>query len=203
MANDIPKLGASLPSNSHNNEERHHIEPVVQGKATTRSSMRKKLGDTFIQEDMAKVKNYVIFDLIIPGIKDTIVDIIEKSLQMLFYGKVKGSGKDRGTGYTEYGRYAKPNSQMGGRSSRDSSQATSWDTIYFETRADASQVLDILIEQLRLYGRASIGDLYDASNVTNMNYANENYGWTDLQSARVMSDRHGYYIDLPRPKQLD
>ena len=78
-----------------------------------------------------------------------------------------------------------------------------YDDIIFETRGDAELVLDQLESAIANYGIASVADLYDLAGITCRNYTANRYGWTDIQSAKVIRTREGYTLQLPRTVQIN
>ena len=133
------------------------------------------------------VKSYIMMDVIIPGIKNAIADVISI---VLFgdSGRIGGSRSkrdgrsrltywdDRRDDRREYGR---PRAAAG----------FEYDDIIFETRGDAELVLDQLESAIANYGIASVADLYDLAGITCRNYTANRYGWTDIQSAKVIRTR--------------
>ena len=78
-----------------------------------------------------------------------------------------------------------------------------YDDIIFETRGDADLVLDQLESAIAKYEVASVADLYDLAGVTCRNYTANRYGWSDIQSAKVVRTSEGYVIRLPRAVQIN
>ena len=73
-----------------------------------------------------------------------------------------------------------------------------YDDIIFDNRGDAEAVLSSMEDVIDQYGVVSIADLFDLAEVSNSNYAMNNYGWTDLRTANVVRVRDGYILKLPR-----
>ena len=78
---------AEYPNNSHSARERtdstapgkaeKKLEKVVTGAAKTRKkSEARKFVNIFVPEDGENVKSYIMMDVIIPGIKNAIADVI-------------------------------------------------------------------------------------------------------------------------------
>ena len=143
---------AEYPNNSHSARERtdstapgkaeKKLEKVVTGAAKTRKkSEARKFVNIFVPEDGENVKSYIMMDVIIPGIKNAIADVISI---VLFgdSGRIGGSRNkrdgrsrltywdDRRDDRREYGR---PRAAAG----------FEYDDIIFETRGDAELVLDL------------------------------------------------------------
>lgn len=70
-------------------------------------------------------------------------------------------------------------------------------SIVFDSRETAYGVLDRMDELLERYGRVSAADLFEIAGLS-CQYMDNEYGWTDLNSAYVEIFPHGYVIQLPR-----
>lgn len=182
--------------------EKKPAQKVTTGTVTTRKkSELKKFAGIFIPEDTSSVKSYILMDVVIPGIKNAIADVVSI---MLFgeTGRLGGGGKRKNGGGTSYQRfYDDPRD----RERRDYSRPKAgyeYDDIFFETRADAELVLEQLEEIISIYGMASVLDLYDSAGVTPPNYNAQNFGWTNIQSARPIRVRDGYILQLPKALPL-
>ena len=70
-----------------------------------------------------------------------------------------------------------------------------------DSRSDAKEVLDTLLDILDTYDSVSVGDLYDAVGMSH-NYTDNDYGWTNLSSAEVVCIRGDYMLRLPKAKPL-
>ena len=64
-------------------------------------------------------------------------------------------------------------------------------------------VLDQLEAAINQYQIVSVADLYDLAGITCRSYTANKYGWTDLQSAKVVRTRDGYILQLPRTVQIN
>ena len=191
--------------NSHKSkmetEEKKKVEKVVRGNVRTKKKNEiSKVKDAFISEDAGNVKSYVLMDVIIPTIKNTIVDIVTDSIRMIFLGE---SGRKRKSvsgskvSYRSYyddprdsDRYNRPVTRAAG---------LNLDDIILETRADAELVLDQMQNIIDEYGHVTVSDLYDMVDLT-APYTGNRYGWTRLGSAEPVRTRDGdYVLRLPRP----
>ena len=64
-------------SNKYKTEQRKKQEKVVQGKVRRKKKSEvRKWKDIFISEDVEDVKSYIIMDVIVPTIKNTILDTV-------------------------------------------------------------------------------------------------------------------------------
>lgn len=200
-------LREEFPDNSHKSKELKHVDrPVVTGKIIEKKKpLARKFASTFINEDIGSVKEYILFDLLIPGIRDTIYDIINKGAEMLIYPKGRPSNKrisSYGGTYVSYNNYSKSSSMRPSESYRGRSSCD-FNDIIIESRQEAESVIDTLIDIIERYGQATVTDLYDCLNISRNNYTDSNFGWKDLRGAKIVPVRHGYMLDLPRPIEVD
>lgn len=198
------------PDNSHSARERKpdgssppekKLEKVVNGGAKTRKkSDVKKFANIFIPEDVNSVKSYILMDVIVPGVKNAIADVV--SIMLFGDAGRLGGRREKGSrvSYQKYyddrrndrRDYARPRSASG----------FDYDDIIFERRGDADLVLDQMEAAIDQYGVVSVLDLYDLAGVSCRSHTANKYGWTDLNAARVIRDRDGYFLQLPRTVQL-
>lgn len=190
-------------SNSHRSKEiereEKKVERVVNGKV--KSKKKNRFADTFISEDAASVKEYIIFDVLIPAAKNAISDMVTTGIQMMLYGEVRGTNKSKGSkvSYSKY--YDDRRDRDYDRRSRTRS-GYDYDEIILESRAEAEEVLNSMDDLLDRYGLVSVADLYDLVGITG-NYTDNKYGWTSLRHASVQRLRDGYLLKLPRAIPLD
>ena len=161
--------------------------------------------DQFVQEDLTNIKTYIVADVIIPTIKNTIWDAFTNSLDMILYGgngrdKKNGPGSSR-TSYVSYNKYSNPRDT---RRTNDEPRRSRYDfsNIEFTSKVDAEEVLrqmDAIMDEYRL---VTVSDFYDLVGESG-EYTDAKYGWTNIRNARVVRGRQGYYIELPKPIPID
>ena len=184
-----------------NNKRERHFDKVIEGetKKIKKSEVR-KFASIFLPEDTVGVKEYILFDIVIPGIKNAMMDV----LSIMLFGETRRSGRsgDGGRSRLTYHR-----SSIDERRERDYARPRSssfeYDDILFETRGDAEVVLDQLDAEIEHYGTASVGDLYDLAGITCKSYTANNYGWTNIRNAKVVRVSDGYILQLPRATQIN
>lgn len=177
-------------------KDKPELTKAVTGKITTRKkTFGRRFADLFFVENTESLKEFVIFDVLVPAVKDTIVDVINKATDMLFYGRIRG-GKSSAT-YTSYSSYSKKEPVQAPKRQRYSA-----DDIVFESRAEAEHIKEMLAELIDVYGQATLADLYDLVGITS-EYTDNNVGWKDIGGSYISSVREGYLLVLPRLKQLD
>ena len=185
-------------------------EKVVQESVTKRKrSLTKRFIDIFIDEDVGDVKSYLIYDVLVPAIKENVADMINSAVGLLLFGDAGRRAYRRG-GNNGTGSKVNYNGMFNGgqRSDRQArvgraQAAHDFEDIIFETRGDAELVLDGMLELLGDYKQVSVADFYDLAGVST-EFTDNKYGWTNLCSARVMgSPRNGYTLSLPRCTALN
>lgn len=194
---DKKELEAEYPSNSHSREKR--VEKIIQGNVRTRRpSFAKKIRDTFINEDADTIKGYILFDVIVPEIKEVIMETVN----IILFGNSRPSGKKKNSSYVSYSSYSSP-SYNKPRQTERRQQISDINDIIFESRGEAEEVLSNLVDIVVDYGAATVADLYDLVGVTG-SFTDNKYGWTDLGGVNVHRARGGgYIINLPRAMAID
>lgn len=202
---------AEYPDNSHSARERKQdgstppdkkLEKVVSGGTKTRKKSEvKKLANIFIPEDVENVKSYILMDVVVPGIKNAIADVVS----IMLFGEAGRLGGRREKGsrvsYQKYYDDRRDDRREYGRPR--AAAGFEYDDIVFENRGDADLVLDQLESVINTYGIASVADLYDLAGVTCRSYTANKYGWTDIRMAKVVRIRDGYILELPRTVQIN
>lgn len=175
--------------NSHKSKEEAKVKAVIKKPVKKES----KLAKIFTAEDVQNVKSYVIYDILIPKVRETIDKMITEATHMLFLGSPTATSTDSsGRSYTKYYRSSD-------RESRNAYDRSAYDirTPKFYTEIDANDALDQLSDMLDRYGMVRVADLYDLMG-WKFNHTDNNYGWRDLRTARIIRERDQYILKLPR-----
>lgn len=211
---DMGNLYENLPDNSHKsrneakaadakpvvnkqNSEEKRAEKIVHGKVKTKENGVRKLTDIFIAEDVVNVKDYIIFDVVVPALKKAIYDLVVGTLDMSLYGG-RGNGnrpKADKISYRDYNGVSRRDDRSYDR--RRTNSGYSYDDIVVETRGEAEAVLSRMDEIIEEYDIVRVADLYDLVGVTG-DYTDNSYGWTNIRNAKIVRVRDGYKIDMPR-----
>ena len=206
------------PSNSHKSkkEEAEKKEFVPSKDIEIRqTSPAKKLLKSFVSEDLADIKEAVIYDYIVPGIKD----IILSTMDMIFGGgsySRRGSYRDRDRSRASYDDYYSKRRRDDDRRSRredrerDDRRRISYDDILYKTRPKAEEVRRDLFDAFDQYEVVSVSDFYDILKDNGVYvddrdraYTDNKYGWYDLGPCHIDPVRGGYILNLPKPVVLD
>lgn len=196
-----------MPNNSHafkekQNQEKPKPQKVISGKAKVgKKTTARKFADLFLPEDVSSVKEYIFWERVVPAIKD----IINDTVQTILYGESRSRSYSNSSRVSYQNYYSNRSSSSRPDPRNDSARVRNgfdYDDIYFNTRVEAENVLDAMIDMLEQYDIVTVGDLYDFSGITNTNYMLHRYGWTNLGGVCVVRVREGYVIKLPKAKPI-
>lgn len=162
----------------------------------------------FLAEDVDDVGEYLVKDLIIPGVKDVFFNF----LWALFWGDRKPSGSIIGGGKTPYYKASQSSkirtigsSSKKDREDQDETAALKkfdLSNICFGSQAEAKEVLMAMKMYLDDYPAVPVGYLQELINESG-DWTSEYYGWTDLSDARIRpTSRGGWLLVLPKPERL-
>ena len=207
------KLNTSSLDNSFEKrmgeEEREKIKPVVSkgnGLVSAKPSFLKRVKNAFVSEDGQDISDYFIFDIIVPGIKNAILDTLER---VFFNGgsssRRKGSKKDDYYGRTSYSSYYK-SSRDRDRRDRDrdkyeSSNDIDYRNIIVDSRENAEEIVSILRKDIEDHDSTSVARLIDCIGAV-APFTYNNYGWTDVRDICIKRVREGYLIDVPEAEPI-
>lgn len=200
---DLPTKG-STKKPPKKSGTRPKAQQIAKGKQK-KPSLGKRVAESFVAEDVENVKSFVIFDVVVPTIKETILDLIS----MAFYGDGYSSRGRRGGHRGGYYSNERTNYNASYRSDRERERDRSYKRrscdvpeIWFDTREDAREVLEGLMDYIDEYDYVSVADFNDMSGATS-EITDEKWGWFELTNCRIKRGNGGYFIDLPKPKPLD
>lgn len=208
---DIPNVEPNSKKYIQEKEaiEAKRPEKVVSGKvATKKRGLFKRFGDIFFTENVGDVKKYLMYDVVIPAIKENFADLVNSAISMMLFGEAsrrikKPSGNSLGS-KINYGGYFSGSERRDRMPSYSRSRiAHNFDEVLFESRGEAELVLDNMLDILGRYDRVTVMDFYDLAGITS-EFTDSKYGWTDLKGTRVSgSPSRGYIIELPKCLALE
>jgi len=204
------KLARDFPSNSEKSKREQEPEKnqkppeipkckqIVQGSKTKKSFL-----NNFLGEGLKDVGGYLWHDVLIPAAKATLYEIITGGASMSLFGERRRGSNST---YREGGRTFINYNACSRDERRDLSQTErarqDFDSIGFNSKYEAEEVLSALVDQTIEYGSATVANLYELSGIT-ANFTDRNYGWTNLRDAYTERSRNKYIIVLPQAKPLD
>lgn len=207
----MAEVKLSKPSYLEGGEETkpadHQVKPVISGKV---KPVKKTAGKRFMEsigvEDGRTVGDYLVWDVIVPAMKDTISEVFKKGIDAFLYGgpqpsgRVERRGRTSRVSYNSY--YDERTAPTRSRYSYHGKAVNDFRDFAFEDRRDAEMVLSEMCEIVDTYGFCKVSDFYSLVGETERDFTDHGYGWDHLGSARVERSRDGWIIDLPRPISL-
>jgi hypothetical protein len=196
-------------------EEPKKIEKVVEGVVVRRKKpFHKRFTENVIGGDLKTVGSYVMMEVLLPAVKDTIADAMSQGVERMLFGEARSTSRRPGTrlgtynGYVSYNRYSPSASNRMGRKEdranpgRRARAPHDFDDLILETRVEAEEVINRLFELVARYESASVADLYELVGAQ-ANYTDDKWGWIDMQGANVRRVPRGYLLNLPRPEPIE
>lgn len=188
------------------------IEKVVTGEVVQKpKGVGRKFKDVFFGGDAKNAVSFVASDVLLPALRNLIVDAITKGIEGLIYGE---SRSRRGRGPTNYG--ARYQYQSGGSSpfrpdprdrlpigpARGLRQSRhEMNDIVLGTKEEAELVVERLTDIVDQYDVASLADLYELLGLRSSHIDNK-WGWTFLGNVQIRQIRQGYLLELPPLEEI-
>lgn len=183
-------------------------QKVAKTTKIAKKSFKQELRDAFISEEVHDVKRYIVFDVVIPAVKQTFRNLIVNTLDMSLFGTVKANQNARqqnNSTYIQYDRaynsqndYTKPKRQSG-----SIIRVNELNRIVFADKNDAIEVLNYLFSNIEEFNVASVADFITAAK-QDVAPIHHKWGWYDLKGSRVeeLPDGSGYWISMPYPQGI-
>lgn len=191
-------------------DEPQKVERITSAEAKRRKrGLGRQFKDTFVGGDARTAFNYMVVDVIVPAIQDTMIDAFQGGVERLIRGDNHRPRRTRVSGYGNAGHVnyqgmstptkQTPQPRMLSRSSRSRG---SFDELIIPSRQEAEEVIDRMFDILSRYGSVSVATLYELTGVQS-SHTDMKWGWTALQGAKAMRLRQGgFLLDLPEPEPL-
>lgn len=196
-------------------------KPKLKGNVgVDKQSTLSKFKETFIA-DGVDLKEYIIWDIVVPTARRTIRDIIVGCADRIFLGAttpqsrnlVRERGITRVQPHTNYARNSIDTRPLPNKISSNAARGfTRLNDIWFSDYEDVSNILDYLVDYIEEYGKVSINrylENVDPARLSelgiDMNFVTQDMGWVSLRDAEISEPVMGpdgtmrYYLRLPRP----
>lgn len=206
-----PKENIEPNSHKHHREKLKavvHQEDLVSNK----KGIGSKFASRFLDDASKNVKDYLIWDVVVPGIKDAILD----AMSMIFFGETVSRG-NRGGFYhgrnerksrSDYRSYYDSRDSYRSSYRRDDDRyesrerrETDYRNIVVREKRPAEDIVNQLRERIIECGEASIADLFDLLDLPT-EYQQNNYGWRDERDIGLRRINGGYLIDVAEARYL-
>lgn len=161
--------------------------------------------------------DYSMKEVIIPGCKDVtrnaftglinmLSDAATKSIDKWIYpdGAPSKSNNNKSGVYTQQTNYTVYSSSQNQSSQSVISQRSSVDVdyIWVDTEEEAKYIISCLVEEIDNYGKAKVSTLYEKIKKPTT-FTDFKFGWTNAKELSYRRDRGRWFIDLPRPINIE
>lgn len=182
--------------------ESREIPKVEKVEVVKKETVAKKTVTRFFGGDPKDVAMYTLRDVLLPALKETLLDIICKGSERLIMGEDAPPRAYNRRGNTR--GYVSYNSMYDGPDRRNVNRARSrydFADILIDSRPKAEDILSRMNDLLDNYGVVRVSDFYNEVGVTGV-YTDQNWGWTDLRGSSVRQVRGGWVIEMPQAKDI-
>lgn len=175
-----------------------------------KKSFGERIAENFLATDKEEIQDHIVYDFLIPGIKNVIEDIVH---MILFGGRADSRiVRERGESRPRYVSYDKKYQTETKR--RDDEyilkRGDRRPELVFNRKSDAEQVLSGLCEYIDDYGKVTLKDFYNiVTEVTEgdinipTDYTMTRYGWTSMATSSVVAVRGGYLLRVPKAEVIE
>lgn len=162
--------------------------------------------DEFVKEDAPTVAKSLWKRVLVPAVRQTTYDMVTNGARMFLWGSSGGGSERRPNdqprerySYSQYYDYKRD---------RDRDQEPvgykgrpRYDAMVFTNEQDAVALLNDLKDILERYKRVSVLKMFDLLEM-DCDHTLENWGWRDLTSADIVPVEDGFWLKLPKAKQI-
>ena len=175
-------------------------DKVLDGVKPEKKTLMKRIADAFIAVDAKDIKTYLIFDVLIPGLKRGAEDL----LHMALYNDKKTDRVTRSRGESRI-RRLEYSSIRPARDDDDvmlSRRTLAGDTdLVFPTRDKAEEALDMVAERIHATGFATLKYYYTITR-QETEWSQSKWGWRSMDGATIVQCRGGYLLKMPRLEEI-
>lgn len=175
-------------------------------------TISRKFKDVFFGGDAKQAARYISTDVLLPALRNLIVDMTSKGIERIVYGDTRRRIPYQRTDYTSRYYVNNPLTQrpmpMDPRDRanlpdqpRVRQNRHEMNDIILTSREEADLVLERLNDILENYQVVSLADLYVLLGLET-SFIDNKWGWTYLNNATVRQIRQGYLLELPLLEEI-
>lgn len=195
-----------LPNNSYDSREGSETKAdagkaVVSGRVKKKRNVVERVADKFISDNVGNIRGYLLDDVIVPGITNTIRNIITSFANMIFKAPptpTKLGGLSKISYRDSYGMNAMTRAA---NTPMTILEQSTFDDIILDSREDADILLATLQDIIARQRYVTVFDMYSQARIK-CPYTYQSYGWTDISTARVLATREGFLLKMPKAIQI-
>lgn len=181
-------------------------EKVISGTVIeSKPSLGRKIRETFTGISARETAEHVVMDVLVPQFRGMVADAGMQLVERLILGdsamaRRSNSGTSSryrgGSSFTNYSKFSNAKEEEPAYTRSNEVRE-----VVVETRGDAQNVLDELFGIIDRYGAVSVATFYELVGITGK-FTDNQWGWTNLNTAGVSRVREGFRIELPRPVSI-
>jgi len=188
-----------------------NLEKVVTGDVVVApAGIGSKFKRIFFGGDVNTAGQYVLGEVLLPALRNLLVESISKGADRLIYGD--SIHRRRGPmNYTPRVQYNNPIHRQEPRSvaylpdrppiDRWAQGRKSFQDVIVATKEDADNVIERLVDVVDMYEVVSVADLYDLLGLPSSHIDNK-WGWTHLSNIESRQVREGWKISFPPVEEI-
>lgn len=197
------------PSNSYRSRaketegKKKELKKVISGEVQIKQKgIFQKVLDAFIPEDITDVRNYIVYDLLIPSAKEFVSSTVDA---FLYRNSSEGrTHTHSGVRTYDYNGVSSKNRNRRNTNVESTKQGGQWNLIArVRTRKDAELLLAEMDNILDQYHIVTVSDFNELAGLRDRPYTDNNYGWVSITAAQIIPVRNGYEIRMPKPMLID
>lgn len=184
------------------------IDKIVTGEVVQKpKSPGRKFKDIFFGGDAKQVGRFVAADVLLPAMRNLLVEMITKGTERMIYGERMSPRRDPRINYgAQYSINPVRSNPFDPRSAQSSVprgriNRHEINDIVVGTREEAELVVERLNDVLDTYDVVSLADLYDMLGLATSHIDNK-WGWTVIRSIPIRQIRQGYLLELPPLEEI-
>lgn len=173
--------------------------------AETRPGFRGVL-DELVKADAPTIGRYLWKRVLLPSLKQTTYDMLTNGGRMMLWGNSNsGPNEKRNGSPRERYSYSQCYDYKGDRNNESEPMSyrgrPRYDALVFTNEQDARELLLDMKDVLNQYPSISVLALFDMLQM-DCDYTLKNWGWKDLSSADVVPVEDGFWLKLPKARQI-
>ena len=162
----------------------------------SKKTRAKNFLSNFIKRDFEDIRDYIVYETLIPGLKEGFLSAIEFILTDKVNGK-KHYHSDR----EDYRKYYNKSEKRSYRREQKENENCDYREIVIKRRDPAEQVVDNMRDRIEEYGYATVADLYRITGYAS-SYVDNNWGWEDPREIGIRRVKEGFLINVEEAKYL-
>lgn len=189
--------------NADSKKEHRKQDPIIKRDrvVSSKESLGKKIVKEFFVDDIQDLKRYLWKEKIVPGVKNIVLDGLEK----IFFKDVRSRRNDR-TGYDYNGssyRYYYDGKRGGYDQKKEKQKEEKVDcrNVVLTYREDAEKLVSRMKQIIREDHELTVAQMFELIDSPS-DYIDNNWGWDDERDIGMRRVSTGYLIDVREPKYL-